>query len=113
MTSVELDIIGAAAPPRLNGELVFNEPWEGRAFGMVMSLCEKGQIDWFVFRDHLIAEIARWEAQQLPESEWNYYARWLRALETTLTENGLLVADNVEQLTTEYLERPHGHDHNH
>ena len=30
----ELDVDGPAAPPRSNGELVFAEPWEGRAFGL-------------------------------------------------------------------------------
>ncbi|MFD9651474.1 hypothetical protein [Streptomyces mirabilis] len=30
--SAPLDIEGPAAPPRSNGELVFAEPWESRAF---------------------------------------------------------------------------------
>ena len=36
MTAVvhELDLQGPAAPPRANGELVFEQPWQGRAFGL-------------------------------------------------------------------------------
>ena len=37
-----LDIEGPAAPPRSNGELVFAEPWESRAFGMAVTLYEAG-----------------------------------------------------------------------
>ena len=48
-TVVELDIEGTAAPPRVNGEMVFEAPWEGRAFGLVMTLCERNVIEWEVF----------------------------------------------------------------
>ena len=33
---------GAAAVPRKNGELVFDAPWQSRAFGMVVGLVQKG-----------------------------------------------------------------------
>lgn len=29
---------GAAALPRRNGELVFEAPWQGRAFGLALAL---------------------------------------------------------------------------
>ena len=38
MTSPVLEIDGPAAPPRDNGELVFAEPWESRAFGLAVTL---------------------------------------------------------------------------
>ena len=39
-----LDVAGAAAPPRSNGELVFAEPWESRAFGMAVTLADAGVV---------------------------------------------------------------------
>ncbi len=36
------DLTGDEALPRKNGELVFNEPWEGRAFGLAAALTEGG-----------------------------------------------------------------------
>ncbi|MCY3957090.1 MAG: nitrile hydratase subunit beta [Chloroflexi bacterium] len=45
---------GDGALPRKNGELVFNEPWEGRAFGLAAALTENGVHDWSDFRDRLI-----------------------------------------------------------
>ena len=32
---------GPAAPPRANGELVFEAPWESRAFGIAIALVER------------------------------------------------------------------------
>lgn len=32
----------SAPPPRANGELVFAEPWESRAFGMALTLHDSG-----------------------------------------------------------------------
>ena len=41
------------ALPRLNGELVFSAPWEGRALGMAIALKDGEE-----FRDRLIIEVA-------------------------------------------------------
>ena len=40
MSRPPLDAEGPAAPPRSNGELVFEAPWEARLFGVTM--IEKG-----------------------------------------------------------------------
>ena len=60
MSEALLDVTGVAAPPRLNGELVFEAPWERRLFGLTMALVERGAIDYESFRQNLIAEIGRW-----------------------------------------------------
>ena len=54
---VVLDVEGSAAPPRRNGELVFAEPWQGRAFGLTMALVDRGAISYDAFRERLIARI--------------------------------------------------------
>src|SRR5215831_1472013 len=66
---------GTAALPRKNGELVFNAPWESRAFGMAAALYEQGLYQrWDEFRDRLIAEIAASEKRHREHEEpWNYY----------------------------------------
>jgi len=74
-----------AAPPRANGELVFAEPWESRAFGVAVALHDAGVVDFETFRARLIAEIGDWEASHGPADErYRYYERWLTALERTL-----------------------------
>ena len=49
------NIEGDAALPRKNGELVFHEAWERRAFALAVVLCEQGHYQWDEFHDHLIA----------------------------------------------------------
>jgi nitrile hydratase accessory protein len=94
---------GTAALPRQNGELVFNAPWESRAFGMAVALYEQGRYQrWDEFRERLIAEIAAWERRHREQEEpWNYYERWLAALERLLVEKGLLSQEEIELRTAE------------
>ena len=82
--SAPLEIEGPAAPPRSNGELVFAEPWESRAFGMAVSLYEAGAFTWPQFTEALIARIGAWEAASKPDEPYNYYQHWLDALQDVL-----------------------------
>ena len=56
---VELAIIGPAAPPRSNGEMVFDAPWESRLFGVTMALVEAERFSWSEFQQRLIASVGR------------------------------------------------------
>jgi nitrile hydratase accessory protein len=88
-----------AALPRKNGELVFQAPWEGRAFGIAVLLNEKGAYEWNAFRDRLVAEIA--------EGGPDYYVSWLNALESLLVAKGLVSPEQIERRAGNYrtLER--------
>ncbi|BCI52184.1 hypothetical protein NIIDNTM18_14620 [Mycolicibacterium litorale] len=103
---------GPAAPPRANGELVFAEPWESRAFGMAVLLSEAGVFTWPQFQAALVARIARWEAAGDGES-WHYYRQWLDALEDVLSACGAVAADRVTDRAHALALRPDGHDHRH
>ena len=87
-TLVDLDADENSAPPRANGELVFAEPWESRAFGMAVTLCEAGVFTWPQFQAALIARITRWEAAPAESAHWDYYQHWLGALEDVLAMLG-------------------------
>jgi nitrile hydratase accessory protein len=115
MTAVlpELDIEGPAAPPRSNGELVFAEPWEGRAFGLVMALVDRGVLSYDAFRDALVACVAAWEADPPPGECWSYYRCWLQALEQVLDEQALVTSGEVDTRSATFAARPAGHDHRH
>jgi len=82
----------AGAPlPRKNGELVFEAPWEGRAFGLAVALHRAGHYPWDAFRDRLVAHI---------EPDRAYYASWLSALERLLVEHGLIDPQALAARTT-------------
>lgn len=110
---VDLDIDGAAAPPRSNGELVFAEPWQSRIFGVTVSMHEAGYFEWPAFQAELISAISGWEASSPDGAPFDYYACWLRAFEALLDSLGLLEASRVRTRITEHRARPAGHDHGH
>ena len=90
---------GDAALPRDNGELVFQAPWEGRAFGIAVAMNEDGAYDWAEFRDRLVDEIAEAERDDSPSS---YYERWLASTERLAIERGFITADELDARTAEY-----------
>lgn len=100
-----------AGPPRLNGEMVFDEPWESRSFAMAAALVEGGCFGWDDFRDHLIAAVRRWEAD--PDGPYRYYERWQEALESIAADRGIVAEPEVDELAAAYAARPSGHDHDH
>jgi nitrile hydratase accessory protein len=106
-------IDGPGALPRKNGELVFEAPWEGRAFGMAVALSDGHVYDWEDFRQRLIAEIATADASG---SESTYYERWTAALESLLTARGLISSAELDARAAEYLSGERDdfdHDHEH
>jgi nitrile hydratase accessory protein len=113
VTTALLDVDGIAAPPRSNGELVFAEPWEGRAFGLAVTLNSSGAFEWDEFRCQLMAQIASWEADHPEDEPFSYYRCWLQALQTVIENRGMIssaeIADRAEALAA----RPAGHDHGH
>lgn len=104
---------GPAAPPRENGELVFDEPWESRAFGVAVALHDAGVVDFEAFRARLIEEIGSWDALHGPRGEgYRYYERWLTALERTLLTRGIVERRSLDAAREE-IEREWEHDHSH
>jgi nitrile hydratase accessory protein len=90
---------GATALPRKNGELVFDEPWQSRAFGMAVALHEQGQYDWEEFRHELIAQVAAAEARGGP---FAYYEVWLATFEELLAKKGLVTPDEIEETAYQF-----------
>jgi len=91
--------VTAAAVPRRNGELVFDEPWQGRVFGMAVALSERGLLPWEDFRQALIAEIAAAEARG---GEFRYYDAWLAAFERVLAARGAVRPEELEEAAFQF-----------
>jgi nitrile hydratase accessory protein len=94
--------------PRRNGELVFEAPWQSRAFSVAVALAESGSCTWEDFRSRLIAEIDAWDQQ----TEWRYYEHWLAALERLLVERGVTTPEELDRRTAEAAHAA-AHDHDH
>jgi nitrile hydratase accessory protein len=90
LASVDSELADETPLPRDNGELVFEEPWQGRALGMGVIALERTGAPWSEFRRHLAAAIAARSADEGESEATAYYASWLDALELLLVERGLL-----------------------
>ncbi|MGQ0576994.1 MAG: nitrile hydratase accessory protein [Pseudonocardia sp.] len=107
-----LAVDGPAAPPRDNGELVFAQPWESRAFGMAVSLHDAGAFTWPQFQAALIARIKTWEDDPPPGECYSYYACWLGALEDVLAGDGTVFPDETTTRAHALATHPpHPHPH--
>ena len=93
------DMTGAAALPRKNGELVFDEAWQGRIFGMTVAMSHEASFEWREFQAQLIAEIAHAEREGDSSS---YYERWLHAFERLLAAKGLVDPAALAERTHEF-----------
>lgn len=102
---------GREAPPRSNGELIFEAPWQSRVFGLAVSLVEQGVFSWTEFQSALVAAIARWESQGAGRQVWSYYGCWQEALERTVAGRGLIDDSEIKQRCALLANRRHGHDH--
>jgi nitrile hydratase accessory protein len=93
------DMTGSAALPRKNGELVFDDAWQGRAFGMTVAMSHDRQFEWREFQARLIAEIGRAERDGERSS---YYDRWLAAFERLLVDKGLVAPGELARRTEDF-----------
>jgi nitrile hydratase accessory protein len=100
---------GAETLPRQNGELVFQAPWESRAFGVAVALHDAGAIDFERFRAELIAEIA---AHGTEEDGGAYYEYWLDALQHVLLDQGVVSAAELDARAV-VIAHEWAHDHDH
>jgi nitrile hydratase accessory protein len=111
----ELELPAELAPPMANGEVLFEAPWQGRAFGMARALAEAGVFSWDDFRRHLIRVIGEWDRQadgpNAAGGEYEYYQHFLEALEGVLAEVGTLDGQDLTARVAQFRSRPHDHDH--
>ena len=112
---------GKSSLPRKNGELVFQEPWEGKIFAIAVALNKKGLYHWNDFRDKLIEEITKAEKHDPHhETEKHYYEHWEQALEKLVIEKNIVSEPQFKQAVHELKNckthehsHPHDHDHEH
>ena len=66
--------------PRSNGELTFDEPWQGRALAMAIALVEQLGLRWDDFRRHLITAID-------DDPDRPYWDSWATALDAFVAQH--------------------------
>ena len=89
LADVDQALADSAPLPRSNGELVFDEPWQGRALGMAVVALEEAGVPWAEFSRQLGAAVRRHGYDRAEPAADAYYAAWLDALEATLRRAGV------------------------
>jgi nitrile hydratase accessory protein len=94
----------SANPPQEGDELVFEAPWQARAFSLVVTLHRKGLFEWNEFQSRLIEQVQAGgfenEADAGPETV--YYRQWLAAFEQLLADKQLFDDDTIERRALEF-----------
>jgi nitrile hydratase accessory protein len=119
------EIKDAVGPPQEGDRLVFDAPWQARAFGLVVTLYRQGLFEWNEFQSRLIEQVqvdAFEDQEEDPESV--YYRQWIAAFEQLLADKELLDDVALEERTLEFAhgerdasefvvgeEGGHGHTH--
>ncbi len=116
--SQELASDGPAAPPRVNGELVFDAPWQSRAFGVAAALADAGRIGWPDFQAALIRRVeavdaASGPAQRSTGTPDGYWRCWLEALGDVTVATSTIDAAAWAERADDFANRAPGHDHDH
>lgn len=77
---------GLKGMPRDADSPVFNEPWEARAFAMVLALHQRGLFTWPQWAAALSHQITQAQAAGDADLGDTYYQHWLLALESLVKD---------------------------
>lgn len=79
-------LLGLPGMPQDATSPVFNEPWEARAFAMVLALHERGMFTWPQWAAALSRQITEAQAAGDADLGDTYYQHWLLALESLVKD---------------------------
>ena len=121
------DVRAATGPPG-EDDVVFEAPWQARAFALTVALRREGDFPWEAFQTRLIEELDDAEGHagasiEAEETEAAYYRAWLAAVERLLLEEDVLKDEELAERVTafasgerdasEFVVGDHGHAHDH
>jgi nitrile hydratase accessory protein len=86
------DLAALPGMPLDDNSPVFNEPWEARAFAMVLALHEQGMFTWPQWAAALSLQISKAQAAGDSDLGRTYYQHWLLALESLVKDLPLKAA---------------------
>jgi nitrile hydratase accessory protein len=99
--------------PSESGAPAFREPWQAKAFAMVVLLHRQGRFEWNEWVQVLGAKIAAFPQQPGENPDAAYHRQFLAALEQIVAALGIANPDDQlrrkEEWRSAYLNTPHGH----
>lgn len=81
-------------PKTADAELVFKNPWEAKAFALVIQLYQQGHFSWPEWAQRLGAQI---KAAGRDDNGEDYYLLWLATAEALIEEKSLCANGELQQ----------------
>ncbi len=96
MAATVSPLICKSLPLAVDDEIKFNEPWEARAFAIIVQLANAGQFTWAEWVECFSKEVAAAAAVEAAGGAPNtYYQQWLTAAEKIMIAKGIASADQL------------------
>ena len=96
MAATDSPLICKSLPLAADDEVKFNEPWEARAFAIIVQLANAGHFTWGEWVECFSKEVAAAAALEaaggLPKT---YYQQWLTAAENIMVAKGVTSPDQL------------------
>ena len=88
--------LSVALPDKADGSIVFAEPWEARAFAIIVTMSQSGHFSWSEWAECFAKEIAAATAAEAAGGRpKTYYEQWLRAAETLMIDKGVTTREQL------------------
>ena len=89
--------------PTDEDDVVFDAPWQARAFGLVVALCDQGERDWETFQRRLVERLDGVDPDEMDTDIQDvHYREWLAALEALLFEEGVCTPAEIDRRQSEF-----------
>jgi nitrile hydratase accessory protein len=83
-------LLANALPVSVDAEVTFSEPWEAKAFAIIVKLAQSGHFGWSEWVECFSREVAAATAIEAAGGQpKTYYEQWLNAAETLLIDKGV------------------------
>lgn len=90
MNETSSPLLAMAIPAGADDDMKFTEPWEAKAFAIIVKLAQAGHFTWSEWVDCFSKEVAAATAVEAAGgSAKSYYEQWLDATETLLVDKGV------------------------
>lgn len=92
-------LLDHALPLRERDDIKFAEPWEARAFAIVLQLSKDGHFAWSEWVEYFSKEVATADSELATGCKGgppkSYYQQWLEALEKLMMDKGVVTGDQL------------------
>lgn len=94
--ATESSLLAKALPSCVDSDQVFNEPWEAKAFAIIVNMAQDGHFTWGEWVETFSKEVAvATEIEAAGGQPKTYYEQWLDAAEKLMASKGVVSKEQL------------------